>query len=400
MKQYILNLLLVLIPLISFCQRTEVEPFIFQENISCVKTGSLTDLYIKGTNFFDYLDLKQDLIYGPAKDFIMDGMGNLSVYVGTQSVVRIPPVVNDVITTGMFPGTFAGNSTLTSITLPDTMTFLDDGNFYGCHNLTSVELSKHIANIGVSEFSQCFNLMDITIPNGVTNIGPFAFQSCLSLSTITLPDSIVSIGQNTFMACTNLHSLYFYGPAPTLNTGVFTQVTGTVYYRAGYGGSFGTNFGGLTTALWGPNLAVNNDTANFTNLTVNNNEVLTNIPSYYLTNGISYTNLTGLGPLTYSSSTGLVVDAMAQNEVIVTLTNNLSVGAPTNTAVDGRTIKWRFLATNGNWTVTWPTNTFRIPSSSSMTPAVTVSNNTISIFATEYVSSRNKWLIESYVFGY
>lgn len=95
----------------------------------------------------------------------------------------------------------------------------------------------------------------------------------------------------------------------------------------------------------------------------------------------------------------LSVDAKGQSEVMVTLTNDVSVAAPTN-AVDGRALKWRFTASGGDRTVTWPTNSFRVPASSTMAYANTVSNGTASVFVTEYHAAKGLWLIQAYVWGY
>ena len=104
-------------------------------------------------------------------------------------------------------------------------------------------------------------------------------------------------------------------------------------------------------------------------------------------------------PRSAVSVPSLAVDAKGQSEVMVTLTNDVTVAAPTN-AVDGRAVKWRFTASGGDRTVTWPTNSFRVPSSSTMAYANTVSNGTASVFVTEYHAGKRLWLIQAYVWGY
>ncbi|MFZ4394648.1 MAG: hypothetical protein ACOYOU_03365 [Kiritimatiellia bacterium] len=113
----------------------------------------------------------------------------------------------------------------------------------------------------------------------------------------------------------------------------------------------------------------------------------------------SYTNLMGLTARMYPSEASLVIDAMKQNEVLVTLTNDTIVSLPTNALVDGRTIKWRFYA-DGDRTVTWTAPDFKIPSSSTMSNVVTVSNGTYSIFVTEYAAPTTNWLVQAYIWGY
>ena len=50
-------------------------------------------------------------------------------------------------------------------------------------------------NSRVSSSSGNSGLTSITIPNSVTSIGVFAFSGCTSLATITIPNSVTSIGE-------------------------------------------------------------------------------------------------------------------------------------------------------------------------------------------------------------
>ena len=104
----------------------------------------------------------------------------------------------------------------------------------------------------------------------------------------------------------------------------------------------------------------------------------------------------------YASDSPLLIIVTNQNQVIVNMDKNITVGRPdASGAQDGQTIRWRFTADGQNRTVFWPTNTiFRIPSSSNMVTNNVVAAGTTSIFATEYVESTGKWLIEAYVWGY
>ncbi len=50
----------------------------------------------------------------------------------------------------------------------------------------------------------CSSLTSITIPNSVTSIGSGAFSGCSSLTSITIPNSVTSIGWAAFYDCSKL----------------------------------------------------------------------------------------------------------------------------------------------------------------------------------------------------
>ena len=61
--------------------------------------------------------------------------------------------------------------------------------------------------IASNAFDDCSSLTSVTIPNSVTSIGSFAFADCSSLTSVTIPNSVTSIGGYTFRGCSNLQSL-------------------------------------------------------------------------------------------------------------------------------------------------------------------------------------------------
>ena len=61
--------------------------------------------------------------------------------------------------------------------------------------------------IGDFAFSRCSSLTSITIPNSVTSIGDRAFHYCSSLTSVTIPNSVTSIGNWAFSRCSSLTSV-------------------------------------------------------------------------------------------------------------------------------------------------------------------------------------------------
>ena len=124
-------------------------------------------------------------------------------------------------------GVFSGSSGLTSITLPEGVTRIENLAFFGCNGLkqatincvhvgdwfrgnTSIKeivLGEGVTSIGNNAFSGCSSLTSINIPNSVTSIGAGAFSGCSSLTSIILPKSLKSIGSNAFYECSSLTSV-------------------------------------------------------------------------------------------------------------------------------------------------------------------------------------------------
>ena len=79
--------------------------------------------------------------------------------------------------------------------------------FYDCTSLTSITIPESVTSIGRSAFYNCTGLISITIGKCVTSIGNFAFYGCTSLKSITIPDNTTSIGESVFSGCTSLTSI-------------------------------------------------------------------------------------------------------------------------------------------------------------------------------------------------
>ena len=125
------------------------------------------------------------------KSYYVAGIGSC-----TDTEIIIPSTYNDLPVTGIGWRAFYYCTSLTSITIPNSMTSIGDGAFSACTSLASITIPDSVTSIGERAFSGCTNLASITIPDSVTSIGKLAFSGCTSLTSITIPDSVTSIGDS------------------------------------------------------------------------------------------------------------------------------------------------------------------------------------------------------------
>ena len=75
--------------------------------------------------------------------------------------------------------------------------------FWDCKSLTSITIPNSVTAIGFGMFQGCSRLRSITIPNSVTSIGNWAFYECSSLKSVSVP-SHTQIADNAFPSRTKI----------------------------------------------------------------------------------------------------------------------------------------------------------------------------------------------------
>ena len=84
---------------------------------------------------------------------------------------------------------------------------IDDEAFKECNSLTSVSIPGSVTIIGDNAFAKCPELSSVTIEEGVTSIGKEAFEYCTSLTSVNIPASVTSIKRGAFKGCYELSSI-------------------------------------------------------------------------------------------------------------------------------------------------------------------------------------------------
>ncbi len=105
-----------------------------------------------------------------------------------SGAIVIPDTYNGLMVTSIGERAFQHCTSLTSVTLPNTITRIEPSAFYGCTSLISIKIPDSVIYISSSAFSGCTSLSSITIPDSVTSIGSEAFHDCTSLTRVNITD--------------------------------------------------------------------------------------------------------------------------------------------------------------------------------------------------------------------
>ena len=96
---------------------------------------------------------------------------------------------------------------ITSVTVPDSVTYLGSFAFENCYLLETVKLSDSLTTINQDMFQCNYALKEVTLPRNLQLICQNAFSGCSELESITLPLTVAKINKGAFANCTGLKSI-------------------------------------------------------------------------------------------------------------------------------------------------------------------------------------------------
>ncbi|MCL2104194.1 MAG: leucine-rich repeat domain-containing protein [Kiritimatiellaeota bacterium] len=124
-------------------------------------------------------------------------------------------------------GILGNGRSATSLTLPSTLTYIDEYTFNGCTGFTGpLTLPAALTHIGAVAFNNCSGFTgSLTIPDSVTTIEESAF-ALTSFQSISTPSTGVSFGANAFGTNLSLETVYFRGGYPAASANIYGDAGG------------------------------------------------------------------------------------------------------------------------------------------------------------------------------
>ena len=152
----------------------------------------------------------------------LNTIGENAFYMSTTynqlSQIDIP---NQVTTIGKNAFSYAA---LTSVTIPEGVTRIEQSVFNSCEHLKTVILPNNVSYIGAQAFAYCQELESVNMPSKVETIDNEAFYYCNKLaSAITIPATCLTIGNYAFYQCRAI-------PSVTFNEGL-TSIGNSAFYQ-------------------------------------------------------------------------------------------------------------------------------------------------------------------------
>lgn len=173
--------------------------------------SSLTDVYFPNEESFHNLSRKYSF-------FDSYDLPPVNVYIGG---VLLEKAIIEEGTEEIKESAYQKIASLTSVSIPDSVTSIGKNAFWCCVNLRIEALPSGITKIGDYAFRGCKSIHISETPQNVTNIGSGVFAVCNGISDLKFAEKLETIGEIAFAACNGLQKLFIPSTIKSIGQGAF-----------------------------------------------------------------------------------------------------------------------------------------------------------------------------------
>ncbi len=165
--------------------------------------------------------------------FTVDDKGVLTGYSGSGGDVVIPSKVNGKAVTSIGSTAFNRNDTITTVSIPDSVSTIGNYAFSGCKSLLQADIGKNVTELGIGVFEGCTKLVAVTLGDALETIGDRAFYGCTYLSAVEFGKKLKTIGSYSFSFCTGLGVVELPDSLTVIGNHAFASDSGIVVLTFG-----------------------------------------------------------------------------------------------------------------------------------------------------------------------
>jgi hypothetical protein len=154
-----------------------------------------------------------------------NGTFKILSYNGTDTDIVLPEKFGSSTIVGIAKNAFKG-STLTSVTIPDSYTIIEDNAFSDADNITSITLPASLNSMGsyVFEGMDSLTSVDFSKATNLTALPVGTFSGCTAIKTFNCPENITAIYSRAF-AGSSLKAASFHSKVTSFGERVFDSCT-------------------------------------------------------------------------------------------------------------------------------------------------------------------------------
>ena len=142
------------------------------------------------------------------QDGILSIWGNGAITSHPWDTDEVQSIIISPGTTSICDNAFSNCTNLTSVSIPQTVSFIGNRAFSGCENLSELTIPASVSAIKNATFQGCSNLLHVNISEGLTSIESWAFDGCSKLQSVYIPSTMNTIEDYVFGGCTSLNTVY------------------------------------------------------------------------------------------------------------------------------------------------------------------------------------------------